>query len=225
VPPTRSASVGPAALVAAAVLLLLLLVAPAGADATSVAFSPCARVPPADGALRAAPLLAGGVFSGAASFQGVVAARVGGPVPPGEAPPPAGSVWVFVVDRVLGGALGSRVVEVASPAALPTLSADGQHRIAAFLVGERYWVRAIRRGEADPLWWATCAAPAPPAAPERPRAEARAAGRGRESPVFRIASAYLQLVVVLGLGLTGAATYLRARKLDLEERELALRER
>ena len=52
-----------------------------------------------------------------------------------------------------------------------------------------------------------------------------AAAAGRGSGGVRIALAFLAEITVLGVALLGAGAYVRARELDLEERELAFRER
>ena len=67
--------------------------------------------------------------------------------------------------------------------------------------------------------------PVPPAPvpPERPRAPAPA--RDRESPALRIATSFLQLVGVLGLGLTAAGAYLRKQELEAEREARRLQAR
>ena len=77
---------------------------------------------------------------------------------------------------------------------------------------------SVARGSAPPVASGPPIAdpPVPPAPvpPERPRAPAPA--RDRESPALRIATSFLQLVGVLGLGLTAAGAYLRKQELEAE---------
>jgi hypothetical protein len=149
--------------------------------------------------------------------------------------------WTFRVERVLQGDVPREVVVAGAE---PGNSC--YHLGPAYQLGVRQWVVAIRwdmdprrgtlRGQkgrfAEVLPdHATGGAPrtisvvAPPASPPQRPVPQRPAALGGAALGTWLTLAFLAEIVILGLAALAGAVYLRARELDMEERQLALRER